>query len=330
MYPLTNKRSTTTATIFQKWLSNGIPKNLNSDDGSEWKGKFKELINKHKIIHHISVGTDEMHTKQAIVERVHRTIREMIGRYMQINNTKKYIDVLPKLVENYNNTQHSTTGHKPYNIFKGKKENEQTIQRAPFLSIGQKVRILLNKSIFKKSGTPTWSNTVWKVIKHEKLGHIIENVETGEIKERTYKRYELLPITNFKRLEKDLEKSKIEAKKLLDDKTDKKLKREGLDSQIKPIKPRKRKERTINIGDRFQTKFNFDKPYTVIILKVLKNDVRVISQDFTESDSKNPTIEHSNIFKMPKNDLLQKLSHVKPNSRMSVVTKNYLKLKKIV
>ena len=66
-----------------------------------------------------------MHTKQAIVERVHRTIREMIGRYMQINNTKKYIDVLPKLVENYNNTQHSTTGHKHTTYLKAKKKTNK-------------------------------------------------------------------------------------------------------------------------------------------------------------------------------------------------------------
>ena len=68
----------------------------------------------------------------------------------------------------------------------------------------------------------------------------------------------------------------------------------------------------------------------MIILKVLKNNVRVISQDFSESDSNNTSIEHPNIFKMPKNGLLQKLSHVQPNSKMSVVTKNYWKLKKIV
>ena len=52
----------------------------------------------------------------------------------------------------------------------------------------------------------------------------------------------------------------------------------------------------------------------MIILKVLKNDVQVISQDFTESDSNDTSIEHPNIFKMPKNVLLQKLSRVKLNS----------------
>ena len=49
-YPITNKKSTTTADILNKWLKlvkikyNKKPINLNSDDGNEFKGKFKILL----------------------------------------------------------------------------------------------------------------------------------------------------------------------------------------------------------------------------------------------------------------------------------------------
>ena len=96
MFGLTNKKADTTTKMFKQWMQkNGTPKNVNTDDGSEFKASFKKLLNEKNITHHISVGTDEHHNKQAIVERVHRTIRDMIGRYMQLHSTKKYRGVSP-------------------------------------------------------------------------------------------------------------------------------------------------------------------------------------------------------------------------------------------
>ena len=51
-----------------------------------------------------------------MIERFNRTIRSKIDTYMLENNTKKYIDVIQKLVDNYNNTVHRTTNKKPNDI----------------------------------------------------------------------------------------------------------------------------------------------------------------------------------------------------------------------
>ena len=48
-----------------------------------------------------------------IIERFNRTLRIRIDKYMTTNKTKKYIDVLDKLVKNYNNTVNSATGEIP-------------------------------------------------------------------------------------------------------------------------------------------------------------------------------------------------------------------------
>ena len=70
-FPITNKRATTTANALQSWLKNvtknykTIPKSLNSDDGSEFKGAFKKLLKVHNIKHFVSVGEEEHHNKQA-------------------------------------------------------------------------------------------------------------------------------------------------------------------------------------------------------------------------------------------------------------------------
>ena len=42
-----------------------------------------------------------------MVERFNRSIRELIDKYMIEYNTHKYIDVLDKLINNYNNRKHS-------------------------------------------------------------------------------------------------------------------------------------------------------------------------------------------------------------------------------
>ena len=47
------------------------------------------------------------HNKLGIVDRFCRTLREKINKYLSMHNTTKYIDVLPKLVFNYNNAYHS-------------------------------------------------------------------------------------------------------------------------------------------------------------------------------------------------------------------------------
>ena len=51
-----------------------------------------------------------------IIERFNRSLRGKIDKYMTTNKTKKYIDVLNKLVKNYNNTVNSSTGEIPNDL----------------------------------------------------------------------------------------------------------------------------------------------------------------------------------------------------------------------
>lgn len=39
-----------------------------------------------------------------IIERFNKTIRGRIDKYLKLNKTKRYIDVLQDLVDNYNNS----------------------------------------------------------------------------------------------------------------------------------------------------------------------------------------------------------------------------------
>lgn len=67
-----------------------------------------------------------------MIERFNGTIKKRLGQWFTQNGTHKWVDVLPKFVNNYNNTVHSTTRAKPDELFKGvlaknpEKSEEQT------------------------------------------------------------------------------------------------------------------------------------------------------------------------------------------------------------
>jgi len=67
---------------------------------------MKELLDNLHIKHITSLPYKPSSNGQ--VERFNRTIKGMIMQYMAASNWGRYLDVLPKIVENYNNTYHTT------------------------------------------------------------------------------------------------------------------------------------------------------------------------------------------------------------------------------
>ena len=94
-----------------------------------------------------------------MIERFCRTIKDKIFKYFSANNTRKYIDVLDLLVEQYNNTIHSSINMTP--IEASREVNENKVLRnlypefgdvtlIPKFSIDDNVRITKKKNIFDK------------------------------------------------------------------------------------------------------------------------------------------------------------------------------------
>ena len=81
-----------------------------------------------------------------MIERFNRTIKETMSKYFSANNTRKYIDVLDLLVEQYNNTIHSSSKMTP---IEASLEFCRTIL-TPKFSIGDNVRITKKKNTFDK------------------------------------------------------------------------------------------------------------------------------------------------------------------------------------
>jgi len=94
--------------------------------------------------------------KCSVAERVKRTLREKLNKYLTFKNTYRYIDVLNKFFKTYNDTVHSTTGIVPSNVTDSdilsiwKRMNAKRLRirsvNAEFL-VGQHVRISKEKLI---------------------------------------------------------------------------------------------------------------------------------------------------------------------------------------
>ena len=106
-----------------------------------------------------------------MIERFNRTIKEKLFKYFSANNTRKFVDVIDLLVDQYKNTIHSLMKMTPNEA--SRKENENQVWRnlypefggktlAPKFSIGDNVRITKKKNLFDKGYTQRWTEEVFK------------------------------------------------------------------------------------------------------------------------------------------------------------------------
>jgi hypothetical protein len=79
---------------------------LRTDGGPEFKKEFAKMMAARKI--ELTQGEPRTHYLLARTDRFHRTLRGRIGEHFQRENTHEWLSVLPAILENYNNTPHST------------------------------------------------------------------------------------------------------------------------------------------------------------------------------------------------------------------------------
>jgi len=107
LLPITQKKAEKVLEVLSLFLKEHTLKVLQSDNGGEFtNAQMKELLDDLHIKHITSLPYKPSSNGQ--VERFNRTIKGMITQYMAASNLCRYLDVLPKIVENYNNTYHTT------------------------------------------------------------------------------------------------------------------------------------------------------------------------------------------------------------------------------
>lgn len=168
--PLKSKNANDVTLAMKKILDQTvIPKNLQSDLGKEfYNTQFKQLMNDYKINHYSTYSN----LKASIVERVNRTLKNIMWKAFSNQGNYKWFNILPTIVEKYNNTIHRTTGYKPVDI---NKKNEKVILKNSFtfpkiidlkhtkFKENDFVRISKRREAFDKGYTPNWSTEVFQI-----------------------------------------------------------------------------------------------------------------------------------------------------------------------
>ena len=185
-----------------------------------WVDKDKEFYNK-DVKGLIELYSTENEEKSSVVERWIRTMKEKMWKYFTDNNTYVYIDILPDLVKDYNNTKHSSIKMTP--VEASEKKNEFTVWKNlypnrldilhinPKFSVGDKVRISKKKKTFEKGYTTRWTEEVLTITKIKRTSPITYKIAdlNGEEIQGTFYEPELQKTSQqLFRIEKVIEKGK--------------------------------------------------------------------------------------------------------------------------
>ena len=122
--PLKNKTARVTLDALKLIVkqSGRIPKYIWVDEGKEFYNSYTTAwLKENNIIRYSTHGEH----KSAVVERFNRTLKANMWKRFTAENTRNWIDMLDKLMTDYNNKKHSTIKMTP--VEASKKENEETV-----------------------------------------------------------------------------------------------------------------------------------------------------------------------------------------------------------
>ena len=169
---LHNKTGEECARVFRNLLVSDIkfiPRTLVSDHGGEFLNPhFREVCAEFKIkMFQPRIGK-AVHAENAILY-----LKTRLYRYMRDTGSKRYIDILPRIVANYNDTVRPVLGITPnevgahnqfrlfHRMFGRYLDTRQVVAR---FSVGDIVRIKLESRTFEKSYFHKYSTELYKII----------------------------------------------------------------------------------------------------------------------------------------------------------------------
>ena len=164
--PLKDKKGICIVKAFQSILkqSNRKPNKIWVDKGSEYyNAYFKKWLRDNDIV----MYSTHNEGKSVVPERFIRTLKSKIYKYMTSISKNVYIDKLDDILDEYNNTYHTTIKMKPIDVKDNTYINadKEINNKDPKFKVGDHVRISKYKNIFAKGYMPNWSEEVFVIKK---------------------------------------------------------------------------------------------------------------------------------------------------------------------
>lgn len=214
----------------------GKCENLTTDNEPSMMGKvFQNYLKKNNIIHYAINPTEQKHN-MGLVERLNRSIREVLRKYMSANKTLNWSDAIKDLNYNYNHTYHTGVRNIPIEIWEGKEMNRQDIKvSSAVFEIGDIVRYRKKFGFLQKvSASKLWSKNLYEVvdlvsnkymirkmsdrsIKHLKSGYDllkvddVEDYDKKETTEHKKQKQEVKQISSKRKLDKEMKMLETDA-----------------------------------------------------------------------------------------------------------------------
>lgn len=165
---LKNRTATATAAAFRRILRSmgARPRKLRTDRGREFTGApFRRVMQQNNIDHYTTLDED---IKAGVVERLHRTLKSTIYKYMTASKSRRYIGQLQNLVSSYNRAIHRTIGMAPAavrnihraRIFGRLYGDEDNARARPQLQIGDPVLLTRKRTKFTRGHEEKWRRNV--------------------------------------------------------------------------------------------------------------------------------------------------------------------------
>ena len=165
--PLKDKKGISIVNAFNKIMkqSNRKSNEIWVDQGGEfYNNVFKKWLSDNDIIMYSTYNEG----KSVVAERFIRTLKNKLYKHMTANGKNVYYDVLDDVVNEYNNTKHSTIKMKPMDVGDGINKRvyiDEHNEKDSRFKVGDRVRISKYKNIFAKGYTPNWSTEIFIVDK---------------------------------------------------------------------------------------------------------------------------------------------------------------------
>ena len=172
---------------------------------------MKELLEKNNI----TLYSTENEEKSSVCEKWNRTIKTKMWKQFTVQGNTQYLNILPKILKQYNNTKHSSIKMTPVEASKKKNENtvyfnlygdlKQLSSKSKF-KVGDKVRIRKYKrKVFDKGYTPNWTEQIFlsnKIQSTNPITYRLKDFNNEEIRGSFYEPELLLAKQDVFRIEK--------------------------------------------------------------------------------------------------------------------------------
>ncbi|KAK3106495.1 hypothetical protein FSP39_021059 [Pinctada imbricata] len=169
-----DKKGDSIREAFRDILSEGRkPTRIRTDKGQEFRSKAVNALFKDQNIEHLYAQNTEIKANYA--ERVIKTIKTKIYRYMTFKQSNQYVDRLQDFVRNYNSFYHRTIGMAPDKVTESKETNlwwkmywpksisikRKTVRKPYKLKVGDNVRVSRIRNPFTREYDQKWSRELF-------------------------------------------------------------------------------------------------------------------------------------------------------------------------